>query len=265
LQYRSVVRASDWLAYGYFSALTVLPWTRRLPTRRRVLISAIGFAICVAVLRVPRRALAFLDVWPLAWILIGYYFSGLFFMRPSGRFESWLVGWDRALLGDPTTRFARWPRAWLAFLDITYMGCFLLVPAGFAALTVSGHEPLVDRYWTMVMGAEFGAFLPPTIIQSRPPWAIEREPALGDGTTHRVASRFVQQFTIRANTFPSGHAAGSLAVALGVIGTLPLTGAILLALALCICLASIVGRYHYVADVIAGMVLAVAIWLATLG
>jgi len=141
------------------------------------------------------------------------------------------------------------------------MGCFLLVPAGVVALVVSGHETLIDRYWTMVTGAELGAFLPLTIVQARPPWAIEREPALADRAIHRAASRFVRELTIGANTFPSGHAAGSLAVAFAIFGALPIVGLVFFALALCICLACVVGRYHYVMDIIAGAGLALAIWI----
>ena len=47
---------------------------------------------------------------------------------------------------------------------------------------------------------------------------------------------------------------------------MPVVGAVLLLLALCICLACIVGRYHYFMDVVAGAVLALAIWIVvTLG
>jgi membrane-associated phospholipid phosphatase len=206
-------------------------------------------------------------VGPLAWILIGYVLSGLFFVRPSERFEAWLLAWERRLLGDPTTRFAHWPPALLASLDIIYMGCFLLVPAGFVGLALGGHDArLEDRYWTMVVAAELGSFLSLAFVQARPPWAIEPEPALGDRAVHRAAARFVRELTHRANTFPSGHASGSLAVALAIIGVLPLVGTVFLALALCICLACVVGRYHYTIDVVAGVALAVAIWIAvTLG
>ena len=88
---------------------------------------------------------------------------------------------------------------------------------------------LVDRYWTMVMGAEFAAFAPLAFIQTRPPWALERKPELADPAIHRLASQMVQHLTIRVNTFPSGHAAGSLAVAFAVIGALPAAGLVLLA------------------------------------
>jgi len=112
------------------------------------------------------------------------------------------------------------------------------------------------------MGAELAAFAPLAFIQTRPPWALERKPELADPAIHRLASQMVQHLTIRVNTFPSGHAAGSLAVALAVIGALPGPGAVLLLLALAICIACVVGRYHYVVDIVAGAAVAGALWLA---
>jgi membrane-associated phospholipid phosphatase len=141
------------------------------------------------------------------------------------------------------------------------MGCFLLVPGGFAILTFTGHASLADRYWSMLMGAEFGAFAPLAFIQTRPPWAIERKPVLTDPAIHRLASQMVQHLTIRVNTFPSGHTAGSLAVGLAVIGALPWTGAALLLIAAGIGVGCVVGRYHYVADVVTGTALALVVWL----
>jgi len=45
------------------------------------------------------------------------------------------------------------------------------------------------------------------------------------------------------------------------IPTLPWTGALLLLLAAAICVACVVGRYHYVVDVVAGAAVALAVWL----
>jgi len=70
----------------------------------------------------------------------------------------------------------------------------------------------------------------------------------------------VEHLTIRANTFPSGHVAGSLAVALAVIGVMPGFGLLFLFLAGSIAAACIVGRYHYIADVVTGALLTLVIW-----
>src|SRR5450759_245858 len=259
--YRSGVRPSEWIAFSYFLYLIVACWWPPLSMGRRACIvaaSAIGASAIWAIAHVA--PLLVRDWAPLAYILAGYFLSGRLFVAPSRAIESWLMGWDRRLLGDPVTRFASWPRPVLACLEIVYMGCFLLVPAGLAILAHNGHASLADRYWTMVVAAELGAFAPLAFIQTRPPWAIERKPMLTDPAIHRLASQMVQHLTIRANTFPSGHAAGSLAVGLAVVSALPWTGAVLLLLAAGICVACVVGRYHYVLDVVTGAALALVIW-----
>ena len=101
----------------------------------------------------------------------------------------------------------------------------------------------------MVLAAELRRSRRSRIVPTRPPWALEKKPELTGRTVHRAAEQMVQHLTIQANTFPSGHVAGSLAVAFAVIGVMPLAGAILLVLAVSISVACVVGRYHYVVDV----------------
>jgi membrane-associated phospholipid phosphatase len=262
MRYRSLVRSFEWIACAYFGYLVVACWLPRISIARRAFLigaSALGAGAVVVIARsdIPWAR----EGAPLAYILAGYFLSGYLFASPSAAMESWLMDWDRRLLGDPITRFVTWPRILVAGLELIYMGCFLLIPAGAALLTFTGHAGLVDRYWTMVLGAEFAAFAPLAFIQTRPPWALERKPELADPAIHRLASRMVRHVTIRVNTFPSGHAAGSLAVALAVIGALPWTGVLLLGLAAGICVACVVGRYHYVVDVAAGAVVALAVWV----
>ncbi len=256
------MRSSEWISLVYFAALTAIAWMRPLPTGRRSTITAVGVVMCAAIVALARYGMPVARDWaPGVVVGIGYFVSGRFFCRPSEPFERWLMAWDCRLLGDPPTRFSHWPRLFLAYLEIVYMGTFLVLPAGFAALAWAGRADLADRYWTLVIGAELGAFAPLAFIQSRPPWAFEQRVALPDRAVHTLGSLIVQRFSIQANTFPSGHAAGSLAVALAVIGTLPWTGAALLVVALSISLACVVGRYHYIVDVLAGVVLALLLWM----
>ena len=247
----------------YFAALTIAAWLRPLPIGRRIQMSVLGVLMCAAVAALAATAPALRDwVSPALAILAGYYVSGLFFVRPTPWFEAWLVEWDRRLLGDPATRFADWPRPFLAYLDVLYIGCFLLVPAGFAVLALTGRAAEANHYWTMVIAAELGSFLPLAVLQSRPPWMIERKAVLPDRSVHHAASLMVEHLTIRANTFPSGHVAGSLAVALAVIGVMPGAGLLFLVLAASIALACVVGRYHFIIDVVAGVALTLVIWAA---
>ena len=256
------MRSSECVAFVYFGVMGALAWLRPLPAGRRLVITIVAVVMDAAMFVVAHAGSTLVRDWsPLVVILVGYFVSGRFFITPSPSLEAWLAAWDRRLLGDPATRFAGWPRSVLAYLELVYMGCFLVVPLGFALLELTGRSSLANRYWTMVIGAEFGAFAPLSLVQTRPPWAFELAPGPADRAMRRFALRMVEQFTIRANTFPSGHVAGSLAVAFAVIGAMPWAGATLLGLALSISLACIVGRYHYVADVLAGAVLAVVMWV----
>ena len=257
------MRSSEVVAFVYFAALTALAWLRPLPADRRRQITTIGVAMSAVVFTIGHHAPNVVRDWaPGVSIIVGYYLSGRFFVQASETLEDWLMAWDRRLLGDPTTRFARWPPPVLAYLEIVYVTCFLLVPAGAAVLVLTGHASLVDRYWTMVLAAELGSFGSLSVIQSRPPWLVERKAALPDRAVHRAASRMVEAFTIKANTLPSGHVAGSLAVAFALLGPLPAAGAVFLFLALSITVACVVGRYHYVVDAVAGATLAIAVWAA---
>jgi membrane-associated phospholipid phosphatase len=224
------------------------------------MVCAAALACAAAVWGGARSPVVIRDWLPAPYILAAYYVTGGLFVAPSARLERWLAAWDVRLLGDPTRRFAAWPRVILGYLEIVYMGCFLLVPGGFAALSLGGHAADANRYWTMVVAAELGSFAPLSVFQTRPPWVVERKPVLADRAVHRMAAGMVERVSIRVNTFPSGHAAGSLAVALGVAPAMPLAGALLLLLAISIGIATVAGRYHYVVDVAVGALLAVAIW-----
>jgi undecaprenyl-diphosphatase len=79
---------------------------------------------------------------------------------------------------------------------------------------------------------------------------------LPSGPVRRLNLRVLGLASVQLNTFPSGHAAGSLATALAVGAHLPSAGVPLGLLALAISIASVVGRYHYAADALAGAALA---------
>jgi undecaprenyl-diphosphatase len=58
--------------------------------------------------------------------------------------------------------------------------------------------------------------------------------------------------SVQWNTFPSGHAAASLAAALAVGADMPIAGMAIASIAISIAVGSVVGRYHYAADALTG-------------
>jgi membrane-associated phospholipid phosphatase len=231
-----------------------------VPQARRALITSVSLVLVGVIWGVAGSAPPFARDWaPFVYVSVAYYLTGYLFIAPSERLEAWLLKWDHRWLGDPTTRFARWPWWLVAWLDIIYMLCAPLLPAGFLLLALTGHSSQANRYWTMVLAADMGAFAPLSVFQTRPPWQIERPAVLAASRVHRLASYVVKNATTGVNTFPSGHVAVTLAVAFGVMSTLPIAGIALLLCAFSISVACIVGRYHYTVDVLAGAALGLGV------
>jgi membrane-associated phospholipid phosphatase len=63
------------------------------------------------------------------------------------------------------------------------------------------------------------------------------------------------------NTFPSGHVAGALAAALAVSEAVPAAAAPMFIGAMLIAISTVVGRYHYAVDGIAGALLTLTVWV----
>ena len=238
---------------AYFLYLVCACWYPPLSWSRRLGIVALAGSVTAFIAWASGGLPPLVHDWaPLVYISIGYYLTGRLFVAPSAALEGWLLGLDRRWFGDPPTRFARWPRALTAYLEVVYTCCFLLLPGGLAVLTLAGHAGEANRYWTMVAAADLGAFAPLAVFQTRPPWQIEPPAVLSAPRAHALTTFMVRHATIGANTFPSGHVAVSLAIALAVLGPLPVAGAVLLLLAATIAVACVVGRYHYTVDAMLG-------------
>ena len=258
------MRASESVAAVSFVYFAVVCWFGRLHLPRRFLVTGVSLLLLGMIWFVSIQNSLVRNWVPVVYILAGYYVSGWMYVQPSERTERWLLAWDRKLLSDPTTRFSNWPPALLAYLDLVYTLCFMLLPAGIAVLAATGHLDHANRYWTIVTAAELGAFMPLAFIQTRPPWVIEPKAALPDGAMHRMAESAVRNVSHGVNTFPSGHAAGSLGIALAVGEAVPTAGFVFFVISVSIWFACVTGRYHYIIDVVTGVALALCIWAVTL-
>ena len=196
---------------------------------------------------------------PLIYIPIGYWLPALLVTRTNPAFERRLLTLDRRWLGieNVATISERVPRPVIELLELAYLSCIPMVPLGFACLYVAGLREESDRFWTAILLAVFGCYGVLPWLPTRPPRAIEDASIPPSGFVRRVNLRLLDAASVQLNTFPSGHAAGSLATALAVGAPLPLLGLPLGLLALAIAIGSVVGRYHYAADAVAGAALAI--------
>jgi membrane-associated phospholipid phosphatase len=97
-------------------------------------------------------------------------------------------------------------------------------------------------------------------IQTRPPRALEPEPPWRS-SVRAFNRRLLGTASIGVNTFPSGHAAEALAVALLVVDGPVSVAATMFVVAGSITAGAVLGRYHYAADALAGYLVALIVWM----
>ena len=261
------MRTSELLSVAYGVYVAPLALRRHWGFERRKTVwscAAMMVALPLAIAAVPQSpwTVVLRDWAPGVFILISHYASGALFAGPSTRFEAWLDGWDSRL--PLVSKLTGLPSSAAAVFEVLYAGTFLVIPTGFAVLAAAGFSSLSDRYWTMVSLSEYVAFGFLPWLPSRPPWVVERlEPEDSSGVRSFGLS-WVRRTSHGANTFPSGHTAGSLTVAFAVMPFVPLAGVVLLAIAIGIAIGCVAGRYHYAIDVVAGVAVALAV-LALMG
>ncbi len=232
----------------------------RLPHRNRrqaTVAAGAGLALGTASVLVPFSPLLHGWLIPPALLLLAYWTSGRLFVAPMPAVEQALMRLDCTL--RIRSRAARAPRLVAEALEISYAGVYPLIPVGLATflLRTPGADP--DRFWTVVLATDFVCFGVLPWVQTRPPRVLE-----GAGpwrsTFRSVNLRLLGAASIHVNTFPSGHAAEALAVALLVSAApLPYAGAMFIAAA-AIAAGAVGGRYHYAADAILGWTVALIVW-----
>jgi membrane-associated phospholipid phosphatase len=261
------VRASEWLTFAYFAYLGLIALLRPAMAgrRRAVLVAVAVIALLFLPITLPAGPLRerLRDWLPAAWLLAGYWLSGLYFTAPMPRVERQFLRFDRFLYRNGLASLVAhtsWPL--LDALEFAYLSCFIFVPGGMLILALSGHEASADRFWTIVLAGEFGSFGVLPWIQTRPPRDVEPpDPINSRGLIVRRLNLYMcGRTSIGWNTFPSGHVAGALAAALAVAEAVPAAAVPMFVGAGLIAVSTVIGRYHYAVDGIAGAVLTLSVW-----
>lgn len=193
---------------------------------------------------------------PLVYLLAAYWTPAMLVSAHSPAFEQRLVASDsRWLRGRDLALATRAPRWLVESLELAYLFCYPLIPAGWMCLHFWGEAWDEERYWAALMFAAALCYGALPWLPTRPPRTTEPERPCRS-TIRRLNLFALRRAGIQFNTFPSGHVATALAAALVVFSALPLAGGLLMIVALAITIGSVVGRYHYAADALAGMVVA---------
>ncbi len=267
-----------------------------------VLLTAAVVILMSRIAEPSRMLAAVRDWFPAVLILVAYRVSGLFLVPdPAHHLDFIFVKWDRVFLQNTwVTGLLSISAPWLQrYLELAYLMCYPLVPLGLGALCVARSvapvygwrvaSPLVeargssaftgpegsavidrryreaiDRFWTTVLLAVLVCYAIYPFFPLTPPRVLFHDvpgPAV-EPLLRRVNYWILNQYSVQACIFPSGHVAAVTATALAVRAYLPRVGLLFLVAAASVSLATVYGRYHYTADAVAGAAVAVAAYLA---
>ncbi|HUF23329.1 MAG TPA: phosphatase PAP2 family protein [Vicinamibacterales bacterium] len=219
---------------------------------------AIGAALLSGVASGPVRFAA-----PLAALVIGYWLTKPFYTSPSPRLETWLLRYDEAMQID---RISAGMPGWAkALVEIAYLGAYpFMVVAAIPAFAAS--RDAFAWHWAMVLAAELSCYVTLPWLQARPPrengdrphFFAKRKNGVCPHFLRRLNEALLDRLSVRATTIPSGHVAGPIAAALSIWMIAPAWGPWLLAGALAIAAATVIGRYHYAIDAVLGLAVGAA-------
>jgi len=243
--------AFEQLAIVYFTALGIAaPFAGAGKTRTSM--AALSSTIAIGtILVVSRTAEESVRIWvPHIYLVAGYWMPALLVARTPGRFEAWLkrsdAGWRRFRV--PVPAYATHA------VEVAYLFCYPMIPMALLAVRAVGSPVDAERFWLSVLGAGFACY-------GSLPWLVTRPPRMfaGGGRSpfaiHRLNEGVLRRVSHQLNTFPSGHVAVSTAAAFAVLSVWWPAGIVMLVVAVGIALGSVIGRFHYVLDVLLGAAL----------
>jgi membrane-associated phospholipid phosphatase len=184
-----------------------------------------------------------------------------------GWFDGWLIQFDYNFAGVH-------PAAWLArfatpalndFMQFSYMTYFLYLVILPAILYIQKQRA---AFWTVMVStaiAHYSVYGLAVFFPVESPYfalaSLKLVPLTGGAFTTTI--EFIERFgRVHGAAFPSAHVAGSMVALLAARRYKPWLFWISLPFFLSMCVATVYGRYHYVADVLAGIVVGAIGWAA---
>ena len=231
------------------AAIAVSVRDRRRAWRAAAAAVALAALVIAAARLLPLTARAWLAH---LYLVGGYWAPALAAASPhEGRFEQWLQRTEERWSG----RLAAAPSALRAFGELSYLFCYPFVPIALTAVLLRGDAASIERFWFVVLAAGYACY-------ASIPWLVARPPRLvihhfNPAGVARVNAALLARVSHNLTTFPSGHVAVSIAAAVVVADVWLTAGLALGIVAIGIAVGAVTGRYHYVMDVFAGLLVGV--------
>ena len=264
--------AFEWVALGYLgiSSALIASFAENVAHPVKLIgVQAIVAAVILVLCRAERQAAGpFVQKW---WHFWRHWYPHLFFLfcfeelgqlvhliSPGWRDES-LIAFDHWLTGVH-------PAVWLEqfatparndFMQFTYLTYFLYL------LVLGGilyYRRDWEGYWSVMTYSAVGyaiGYVIAILFPIESPWFAMAGAWHGElhGGACTAVINFIEHFgRVRGAAFPSEHVAGSFAALWGAWRHRRWLFWVMLPLVLCMCVSTVWGRYHYVADIFGGMI-----------
>jgi membrane-associated phospholipid phosphatase len=264
---RLKLRASEWMLVGYFGYVALLSvfFHDRPNLKHQPLWLLAGTITGLLLLErmegyLPVAVSRFRDFLPLGLTLVAFEEMTLFAPRRyDAHLERVWIRWDHVLLQDWHLRAAieSLGSAIPVYLEWCYLLVYGLGTYCIIVLYVKGKRAQVDRFFLICLTGTLLAYALFPFFPSQPPRLLF--PGLDDPTVTSWVRRFnvwiLRKASHQTSVFPSAHVSSAFAAAWAMFLLLPNQkrfGWGVLVYAVSVSLATIYGRYHYTADVLAG-------------
>ena len=252
-------RTSERLAVAYFLYVALIaPFYMARPWRTWIVAAGIaaGFWFVAQWKEAPLAR----DLAPLAAVLMAYremdWFSSALHDHHLEKF--WVV-WDRTLLDHYDLRpiIESGGAIFPEFLELCYFLVYGVGAAVVVAAILARRRRGTDRLWTAYLAGTLGAYALYPYFPSDPPRTAFPASDLPHVFTmmRHVNLLIVSGYGIHSSVFPSAHVSSAFSAAWGLLRTIPekpWLGWSMAAYAVIVSIATVYGRYHYAADVLAG-------------
>jgi membrane-associated phospholipid phosphatase len=184
-----------------------------------------------------------------------------------GWFDEYLIKADYALFGvHPTVWIEQFSNYWLnEYMQLVYTSYFLLTIGLGAYLWIIGRREDFAVFLASTCAAYYLCYVIFVIFPIESPHHTLRhlqQVELTGGPFTAFINWIEKHGRVHGGAFPSAHVAGSVVVLISAWRFARRAGYWLTPLVLSICVATVYGRYHYVMDVFAGILMAViGCWL----
>lgn len=260
------LRASERLLLVYFAYVAFLsfffPGRPVLGYKPVYAMTVMGLGI-LALARVAENSRYRIFTWLRDWMPLAYTlaaFREMDWFTPA----HYVLGWERAWMGQDQWLLTQAGLARVveglgpvgpAYLELCYLLVYTIGPFCVVTLWLTHRRPLVDRWTVVYLAGTLSAYGLFPFFPSLPP-RILAEPVVMMTWFRRANLWLLDSATIHSSVFPSAHVSSAFSAAWGLFAVLPDRrefGWGMLFYACSVSISTIYGRYHYAADVIAGL------------